>query len=283
MTRLVDLFAGFGGTSHGAKLAGVTVVAAANHWPLAVAAHELNHPATRHYCQDIRQMDWAELPDHDGLWASPSCQVYSSANARKAGSRVNGDRATAWAVVDCADVTAPRFLVVENVPEFRMWRLYPEWKAALAKLGYHLSEHLIRASHHGVPRRRDRLFVVGTRSGHEPYFARSMTEPAFGPCIDWSSGEWRDVAATSESVRARIATAQRNHGRRCLSQHVTRHPGASLDEPIRTITTATLRRGDRSREVDEFLAQNARAGNSVCPDVARALVAANLVRIAEAA
>lgn len=44
----IDLFAGAGGSSEGARMAGVMVAWAANHWPLAVQYHEANHPTTWH-------------------------------------------------------------------------------------------------------------------------------------------------------------------------------------------------------------------------------------------
>lgn len=68
------------------------------------------------------------------------------------------------------------------------------------------------------------------------------------------------MATARDDVRARIATAQRRHGRRCLSQHVTRHPGVGLDEPIRTITTADqliVVDGDRYRPLT--IVENLRA------------------------
>lgn len=251
LCTVADLFAGFGGTSTGAVMAGARVVYAADHSQFAIDAHALNHPETHHVCQDLRQADWCELPPHDLLWGSPSCQVYSRANAKKKSTRADGDRSTAWAVIDCADVTEPRAVIVENVEDFATrWRLFPEWLTALRKLGYTVSVHTIRASHHGVPQRRDRLFVVGTKSGFVPHFHKAATEAKFRPCIDWDAPGWKPVASGSADVQARIAKGRANHGHTFLTQHVTNHPGTSLDEPIRTLTTAdqwAVVRGDEYR------------------------------------
>ena len=46
--RVADMFAGAGGFSTGAAMAGAEVVWAANHWRLAVDTHEANHPSTKH-------------------------------------------------------------------------------------------------------------------------------------------------------------------------------------------------------------------------------------------
>jgi len=293
--RCVDLFAGWGGFSIGAEQAGARVVYAANHWPLAVQAHAANHPHTQHVCQDLRQADWSALPSYDVLLAAPACQGHSTASQPKRRAYHDGLRATAWAVVDCADVTEPRALVVENVPAFKRWRLFPVWRQALEALGYSLSEHVVRASGYGVPQRRDRLFIVGTKRARRFELAPpSSSEPGFGPCIDWSEGRWRPVAAASDRVRERIA-AGRRHGRRFLTQHVTGHRGIALDQPIRTVTTKdqwAIVDGDRYRPLT--VRENARAmgfpddytwptnatrkdqlrglGNAVCPPVARAVV-----------
>mgnify|MGYP003602919338 CR=1 FL=1 len=73
--KAADLFAGAGGFSTGARLAGVPVVWAANHWPAAVRVHARNHPDTVHACQDLQQANWATVPAHDLLLASPCCQA----------------------------------------------------------------------------------------------------------------------------------------------------------------------------------------------------------------
>lgn len=57
-----DLFAGAGGMSTGAKMAGVDVLWAANHWKLAVDIHSRNHPGAEHECQDLHQADWSLVP-----------------------------------------------------------------------------------------------------------------------------------------------------------------------------------------------------------------------------
>ena len=240
----VDLFAGWGGFTLGAERAGCRVAWAANHWPLAVEAHAANHPRTTHSCQDLRQADWTTLPEYDLLLAAPACQGHSqAAQPGRAGSgrtRRHHDalRATAWAIVDCVDVTEPAAIVVENVPDFRRWRLYPQWRDCLEYLGYSISEHMVVASRLGVPQRRRRLFVVGLRG--KPALrvdAPRGREPAFGPCVDWRAGNWRPIAGASAAVRRRIANGRKRHGDRFLTQHVSNHPGVGLDEPIRTITT----------------------------------------------
>ena len=59
----IDLFAGAGGFSTGAQMAGCRVVWAANHWQAAVDVHASNHPGTAHACQDLHQTDWRTVPE----------------------------------------------------------------------------------------------------------------------------------------------------------------------------------------------------------------------------
>jgi DNA (cytosine-5)-methyltransferase 1 len=239
--KAIDLFAGWGGFTLGAERAGIPVLWAANHWPLAVEAHALNHPSTKHACQDLRQANWLDLPAYDLLLASPACQGHSSASQPKRRRYHDELRATAWAVVDCAEQTAPRAVIVENVVDFMQWTLYPIWCDALRKLGYHLAEHVVVASWHGVPQRRTRVFITATRHDIKLELIRNPSETPVGPVIDWHDPKpdspWRLVSDSTPMVKARVAKGRANHGRRFLTQHVTGHPGVGLDEPIRTITT----------------------------------------------
>ena len=71
--RIVDLFCGAGGTSEGAKVAGHTVVGAADWDEQALATYRLNHPghAVR---MDLRDVDaaaaWLEALAPDCVLAS---------------------------------------------------------------------------------------------------------------------------------------------------------------------------------------------------------------------
>jgi len=222
--RGVDLFAGWGGMTVGAAAAGMDVLWAANHWPLAVEAHKLNHPGTAHACQDLRQADWSALPEYDVLLAAPACQGHSTASQPKRRAYHDDLRATAYAVLDCAAVTAPYAIVVENVPEFRNWgpvgrpdgRLYRHWREGLELLGYDIEEHVLTATDFGVPQLRKRLFLVATmaRFGKLDFQApKAKRAPAFGPCIEWDAeGRWMRVADASAAIQARIAKGRRNHG-----------------------------------------------------------------------
>lgn len=296
--RAIDLFCGFGGFTAGAELAGVKVVWAANHWQLAVDTHASNHRGTEHVCQDLRQADWQSLPAFDLLLAAPACQGHSAASQPKRRAYHDAMRATAWSVVDCADATEPRALIVENVPSFRRWRLYRTWLSALRKLGYTLTEQVLDATQHGVPQRRHRLFIIGTRKRRPVVVPPSSSiEPAFGDCIDWMAPGWRLVSRASPGAQLRIAAARRRGLDRCLVQHVTGHAGVPLTEAIRTITTKdqwilvagdsyrplTLREIARGMSFSEHytwpdgLARNVVTrglGNAVCPFVGRDVVAA---------
>ena len=300
--KAVDLFAGWGGMTEGARQAGVSVVWAANHWPLAVEAHSMNHPSTQHVCQDLRQADWTALPAYDLLLAAPACQGHSEAGQpgrRRDGVRRRHDalRATAWAVVDCAEVTLPRAIVVENVLEFRRWPLFPTWCQALEVLGYQLDIRSAVASELGVPQRRRRLFVLGTRRSTWIRELPCTPELPFGPCVDWAAGDWRPIDTAQQGARRRLSAAVDSF-ERALVQHTSDHRGIAVTEPIRTITTkdqwcAARRRGREYRPLT--LREYARAmgfsdsyrwpqasradvvkglGNAVPPPMAREVIAA---------
>lgn len=255
MTQAIDLFAGAGGFTTGAVAAGAEVLWAANHWEDAVRVHELNHPEVTHACQDIMQADWGLVPDHDLLLASPACQGHSTAGqpgrVDRARVKHENDRNTAWAVVGCAEARRPRTILVENVPLFRRWALFEPWVECLRRLGYVVRCHVFDAADFGVPQNRKRL-VVSARLGEAlDLVSPDLEHRPFRECVDLDAGTWAPVASKPEGVRRRVQRAwDRGHRGTFLTQHVTGHPGRSLDRPIGTITTKdhwAIVRGDQIR------------------------------------
>jgi len=303
--RAVDLFAGAGGLSTGLAQAGVKVVAAANHWPRAVETHKTNHPDTQHFCQDVALMDPRDLPVHDLLAAAPACQGHSRARGKDKPHH-DAMRSTAWCVVNVAEVTRPRLLVVENVPEMLRWALYPTWKQALRVLGYVLAENILNAAEFGVPQERRRLIITGVRAGKRTPAAPFIRSPRLAPVpasriVDLAAGEWSPVAGHAASTLAKVAAARRVHGQRFLVPYYSGTKGGrSLDRPLGTVTTVdryAVVDGDRMRMLSarEYQAaqgfpatyritgshaeQVAQLGNAVPPPLA-AEVARQLLEVA---
>lgn len=210
MTTAIDLFAGLGGWTCAAEQAGVRVLWAANHSERAVHYHKLNHPSAEHACQDLQQADFRAAPRHDVLLASPSCTGHTRARGKDEPHH-DAARATAWAVVTCAEVHRPPLVLVENVPEFLAWVLYPAWEAAMKALGYAVAPHILDAADHGVAQHRTRAFIICTRS-RAPLTLTFETEPhiAAETVIHWDRYEWADIA---RAHRSPWTLRQVEHGR----------------------------------------------------------------------
>lgn len=296
--RAVDLFAGLGGFSTGAVMAGCTVVWAANHWQAAVDMHARNHPATVHSCQDLHQADWPSVPAHDVLLASPACQGHSRARGKDRPHH-DAQRSTAWAVVSALEYHRAPFAVVENVPEFAQWALFPAWCDALKALGYSMRVMVLDAADHGVPQHRRRLFVVLARSAKPITLdLPKLDHVSASNVIDFNAGRWADVHRPNRSVRTlgRIEAGRAAHGDRFLiAYYGNEFGGRSLDRPIGTVTTRdryAVVDGERMRMLSageyrdamgfpsdyQLPAQHRQAvhmlGNAVCPPVARDVIAA---------
>ncbi|WP_348240004.1 DNA cytosine methyltransferase, partial [Salmonella enterica] len=77
------------------------------------------------------------------------------------------DRATAFAVIEAAEVHTYPVIFVENVCEFTGWSLYEWWLDGLRALGYRVQVLVLDAADFGHAQRRRRLFVVAVRDGVE--------------------------------------------------------------------------------------------------------------------
>lgn len=177
---VVDNFAGGGGASVGVQAAlGRPVDIAINHDPVAIAMHRANHPETRHYLEDVWQVDPREACGGRpvGLaWFSPDCRHHS--RARRAKPRNAGIRGLAWVAIRWAAAVSPRVIGLENVSEWLRWgplddnnrpvkeregETFRRWLGRLADLGYRAEWRVLSAADYGVPTVRKRVFLIARR------------------------------------------------------------------------------------------------------------------------
>ena len=292
--KVIDLFAGAGGFSEGAKQAGCKVVWAANHWEEAVKVHAINHPETTHSCQDLQQADFSGLPDYDVLLASPSCQGHSRARGTDK-PRHDSARSTAWAVVSCVEATLPKAFVVENVVEFTNWILFDNWASSLKKLGYSLKVNTLNAMEFGVPQSRERVFITGSRLGPAlEVKSPELPHVPFKNIVDPSAGGWSCVAEKADSTKSQWMRGAVVHGTEFLIAYYGNEKfGRSLNKPLGTVTTKerfALVNGKNMRMLtrSEYTAamgfpsdyrlpkSKTKAvhmlGNAVCPPVAKSIL-----------
>lgn len=293
--KAIDLFAGLGGFTAGAEAAGIEVVWAANHWRLAVDVHHANHPHTSHDCQDLHQADWSRVQGCNLVLASPCCQGHTHARGKDRPHH-DASRSTAWAVVSCCEYHRPEAVIVENVPEFRDWKLYGAWSQALHALGYQLTETTIDAADCGVPQHRRRLFIVGSRRRAITIDPPRRRHRAIAPHLRWDWPRWSPISEKVAATRERAAAGRERFGDRFVMPYYgsgSGKTGRSIDRPLGTITCTdrwAIVDGDRMRmlQVPEYragmgFASNYRLtgtrrnqikllGNAVCPPVAEHVI-----------
>ena len=267
--KAADLFCGAGGTTTGAEASGcVDVVLAVNHWHTAIQTHRENHPGTRHICARIDDIDPrhdATIPDLDLILASPECTYHSIAR----GGRPIDDqkRATPWHVCVWAEAKRPKWLVIENVREFRDWgpllkngrpdpkrkgETYRAWVQAIESLGYQVDCQILNAADFGAATKRSRLFVVARRGNSRrdiPWPEATHAgrwRPAY-EVIDWSRpcpsifGRNRPLA---EKTLRRIEIGLRKFcGEAFVAQFRRNMAASSMGDPLSTITAAGTHHG----------------------------------------
>ena len=174
---IVDNFAGGGGASTGIEEAtGFSVDMAINNDPKAIAMHKANHPNTKHYCEDVWQVDPVQACNGHpvGLaWFSPDCKHFSKAKGGKP--KDKNIRGLAWVACRWAGLVRPRVIMLENVEEFKTWgplnrghhpvkskqgRTFDKFVRQLQDLGYEVQFRELVAADYGAPTMRKRFFMI---------------------------------------------------------------------------------------------------------------------------
>lgn len=166
----VDLFSGAGGLSLGAEMAGIKVKYAIEIDPFAAETYKANHPLTSVIQDDVRRI--TDLPCNSFnnqlvLFGGAPCQGFSTSN-RRTNTRSNPGNWLYKEFIRIIHILNPQWVVFENVTgllEMESGAFFSSILADFQSVGYTCSYSVLNASDFGVPQRRSRLFLIGSKNG----------------------------------------------------------------------------------------------------------------------
>jgi len=166
----VELFAGAGGMSIGAKLAGIDIKLAVEFDSHAAETFRRNNPEIELYDKDIRTLKAIDVDNSKGesvLFGGPPCQGFSTSNQRNR-TKKNEKNWLYLEFVRLLEQWKPTWVVLENVQglmETENGLFLNEIITDFSNLGYKVRHKVLNASNFGVPQKRNRIFIIGSISG----------------------------------------------------------------------------------------------------------------------
>jgi DNA (cytosine-5)-methyltransferase 1 len=166
----IDLFSGIGGFHLALHNLGAECVFAAEWDEAARLTYETNFSKISaklfkngNFARDITLVEKKNIPDFDILCAGFPCQPFSQAGFKKGFEDIRGT--LFFDIAEIIKVKKPSAFFLENVRGLynhdngRTFEIIK--KTLMEDLGYSLHHSIVKASEHGLPQHRPRLFMVG--------------------------------------------------------------------------------------------------------------------------
>ena len=230
----IDLFSGAGGMSLGAENAGISIRYAVEKDVYAAQTYEINHPHTNVINSDIS--DITSIPDDLGegvtlLFGGAPCQGFSTSN-RRTNNRSNSDNWLYKEFVRVLQLWAPDWVVFENVTgiaEMESGSFFKDLLIDFKSVGYTCTHEILNASDFGVPQRRSRLFLIGSKHGKKvdikSYQANKYVtvREALMDLPELKNGASVDILPYSQQADNEYAKSMRSDQLYCTGHLVTRN------------------------------------------------------------
>ncbi|MBT7610777.1 MAG: DNA cytosine methyltransferase [Bacteriovoracaceae bacterium] len=176
--KFVDVFAGAGGLSCGLEMAGLECILGVDSNKYAMETFNINHRKACVYCGDITKLtnkNIMKLTKNEKIHAvvgGPPCQGFSTVGT----GNPNDKRNTLFLeFVRIVKLLKPEFVVVENVTgllakknEKTLLNIFQKFQV----LGYNLDVQVMSSEKYGVPEKRRRTIIIGTRINKVPIFPK---------------------------------------------------------------------------------------------------------------
>ncbi len=176
----IDLFAGAGGLSLGAEMAGISMRYAVEADAYAAASYKRNFKNATVFCEDIRKLSADKLNAQPVfiIMGGPPCQGFSLSNT-KTRDMSNPNNRMFEEFLRFVDKIAPTWFVFENVYGLTKFKngeenIQNHIENRFRDIGYTVKSKILYASDFGVPQRRNRLFIVGNRNGIDFEFPKEF-------------------------------------------------------------------------------------------------------------
>lgn len=173
--RVIDLFAGCGGLSHGFNSEGFIIDKAVELDPVAANTYKKNHPTVEVIVDDIANIDNSGLfkkGDAEVIIGGPPCQGFSMAGTRNRQGFIDDPRNYLFKhYFNVVRDVKPKAFVMENVKgmlTMQNGKIFNEVisvfsnKELLGSAPYHLHYFIIKTDEFGIPQKRERLIIIGT-------------------------------------------------------------------------------------------------------------------------
>jgi DNA (cytosine-5)-methyltransferase 1 len=230
----IDVFSGAGGMSTGAMECGVNVKYAVEFDRDAAATFALNHPKTKLFQDDVRAINAAQFKSLNKkspviLFGGPPCQGFSTSNQKNR----DLDNDKNWLFREYLRLTReakPDWIIFENVKgliETEGGYFLDAVLRGFKKAGYTTSHFVLNSADFGVPQKRNRLFIVGSRHGVEIDVPKASTQrhvtvrQAFNDLPELENGDSPDEISYKTAARTRYAKLLRGSLATCHNNLVT--------------------------------------------------------------
>jgi DNA (cytosine-5)-methyltransferase 1 len=235
----IDLFSGAGGMSLGASEAGIEIKYAVEKDKYAAETYQRNHKRTVVINDDICNLHDLSLGEGCPVvvFGGPPCQGFSISN-RRTNNRENKQNWLYKEFLRIVRSIKPDWVVLENVTgllELEKGYFFQSILSDFYDSGYECSHMTLLATDFGVPQKRSRLFVIGSRKGkkinvekpREPQLVTVGEAISDLPVLE--NGARVDVLPYRRPAESKYAEILRKERKACSGHLVSKNAGYVIE------------------------------------------------------